>query len=628
MKSKFRLFGTVTVCMVLLLSFTLLFPDRASGAIINNADVIPKWVPDSEVAVDSNGEPEWVKSLIMAEVNLQLATPEGTLASSYKVLDHYQELGVNGLWLLPIHDNGSMVPSQEVEPNTLYSYGGLGFDTIHPKLTGETDYAKGWKVFDDFLKAAHDRGIRIFLDITSWGFSGPTLIQEQHPDWFGAGTYSAQHSFNWSSSQFKEWYIGQIVDLGMRVPIDGYRYDVEPQLAGYSVHREIRKRLEANGRKMLYMPELENDRLGVYTVGQGRGGEVNYNMAWDGKKQAYPFLDGWNIVDCIKNGQNIGSSTERANGEGAIHRYYVNGFSDHDRGYYNIRGNRAVIGYQGIFAPFIPLWYMGEEFNNNRYPTAGWMSLFYFGLHWNERDIPENRSFFEDLKANIRIRRQYPEIFEYFPESLRDTNICKVTVSGLEDVQAYARYAGDTAMLIVPNINSHNKKGDMTVYVPFNEAEIAGYAGYTVTNAKTGEVIAKGNASKISRLKVTVPYEDQIILKVQGFDKLSDSNSTGGESIVGNNSEIESNGNNSSNDNNDVQGGNSDNSNVDESDNSGEQSEASAVNGESKAGKPGYYVPGERLPVNILWIILPCVGGVILLGGGVLTFVLIKKKSK
>ena len=39
----------------------------------------------------------------------------------------------------------------------------------------------------------------------------------------------------------------------------------------------------------------------------------------------------------------------------------------------------------------------------------------------------------------IRIRRSYPEIFEYFPASLRDANICKVATDRPEELQAYAR---------------------------------------------------------------------------------------------------------------------------------------------------------------------------------------------
>jgi len=494
-----------------------------AGPAFGNADLIPAWVPDSEVAVDSNGEPEWVKSLMIAEVNLQLATPEGTLAAAYKVLDHYQELGVNGLWLLPIHDNGvTEQASWEGIPETMYAYGGLGFDTIHPKLTGEANYADGWEVFEDFLDEAHSRGIRIFLDITSWGFSGPTQVQADHPTWFTSNSYIKNHAFNWKNAQFKEWYIQQLVDLAMRVPIDGYRYDVEPQLAGIGVHREIRTRLETNGRKLFYMSELPNERQGVYTVGQGRGGEVNYNMNWIGETQAYPFLDGWNIVDSIKNGQHIGTAAELKSGKGAVHRYYVNDFSDHDRGYYNIRGNRAAIGYQGIFAPFIPLWYMGEEYNNSRFDMPQGMSLFYSGLHWNDMDIPENRAFYEDLKAMIRIRRQYPEIFENFPEPLKSTNICKVTVSGLEDLQAYARYAGDTAMLVVPNLNSSNQASAMTVTVPFINAGIDGYTYYAVTNAETGELIAEGTEAQVSQLNVNVPHKDQLVLKVQGFESAPD----------------------------------------------------------------------------------------------------------
>ena len=71
---------------------------------IDNSDVMPKYVKDSLVKLepsDNTGDlmtPDWVKTLVMAQVNISTATKEGTFEAAIKVLDHYQEMGVNGLW--------------------------------------------------------------------------------------------------------------------------------------------------------------------------------------------------------------------------------------------------------------------------------------------------------------------------------------------------------------------------------------------------------------------------------------------------------------------------------------------------------------------------------------------------
>ena len=54
---------------------------------IDNSKLVPKWVPDEEVKLE-NGTPEWTKGLIIMQCRISNATPEGTLQSAVKVLDH------------------------------------------------------------------------------------------------------------------------------------------------------------------------------------------------------------------------------------------------------------------------------------------------------------------------------------------------------------------------------------------------------------------------------------------------------------------------------------------------------------------------------------------------------------
>ena len=68
---------------------------------IDNTAKIPAVVPDSEVVLE-NGYPDWEKHLIMAQLRIETATPEGTFQSAVRVLDHFAETGVNGLWINPI----------------------------------------------------------------------------------------------------------------------------------------------------------------------------------------------------------------------------------------------------------------------------------------------------------------------------------------------------------------------------------------------------------------------------------------------------------------------------------------------------------------------------------------------
>ena len=89
----------------MLLPLALLLAGTAvPGAGIDNSDLIPAILPDSEVRLEavpgrSPASPDWVKSLIIVEVNVETASPTGNFSGMEKVLDHLAETGVNGIWL-------------------------------------------------------------------------------------------------------------------------------------------------------------------------------------------------------------------------------------------------------------------------------------------------------------------------------------------------------------------------------------------------------------------------------------------------------------------------------------------------------------------------------------------------
>ena len=81
-------------------------PAKEIAMRIDNSALIPKALPDGEVKMEGMS-PDWTKTLIMAQFRIETATPEGTFQSATKVLDHYAETGVNGLWINPIWQRGS-----------------------------------------------------------------------------------------------------------------------------------------------------------------------------------------------------------------------------------------------------------------------------------------------------------------------------------------------------------------------------------------------------------------------------------------------------------------------------------------------------------------------------------------
>jgi len=464
--------------------------------IIDNSALMPEYAPDSEVNLvtvcETGGThtPDWAKSLVMMEIHLETATPEGTFKSGVKALDHCAETGVNGIWLTPIYEKGKGGNG----------YGNIGPHSAEPALTGTPDRGEGWETVKWYVGEAHKRNIRVILDIITWGTVTASPVFSEHPDWY-EGKAWGNEAFNWKNEEFVEWFISRAVENIVKTGADGYRADCEPHHAGYGVFGEIRRRLLEKGRKILIIAEDGCRHGGAYDFEQD--GMLDYSGRDRGAQYANPkkfYIDCLNIVDSIKNGTGIGSPELQRSSSGGMCRLYTYCVSNHDYVYSIVNGNRLVLGYQAIFAPFIPLWYLGEEFN-----LVNVNSVFYFlPVDWALMDKQENREFFEDIKKYIQIRLTYPEIFTYAPDNHRDSNICKVNAKN-QPLQAYARYAGSKGVIVAGN-NAESDSGSFEITVPFGGMGLGAYTEFAVTDLMTGEKIAAGSKSDTGVFTAKVGY--------------------------------------------------------------------------------------------------------------------------
>jgi hypothetical protein len=468
---------------------------------INNSSLMPKYVADDKVSLISAGEgsddglytPEWAKSLVMMEVRILTATPEGTLKSAVRVLDHAAQMGVNALWITPIYDRA---PGGN-------GYGNIGHHTVDPALTGTSDYDEGWREVKNFVDEAHHRNIRIILDVVTWGAQADSSIFREHRDWFTDTQTWGGWVFNWNNEEFREWFIARAVQNIVITGADGYRIDCEPGFAGYELFEEIRSRLLAAGRKILMISE-DGSRHGKAFDFEQNGVMPYHN--WDPARQYLNpknfYIDDMNIVASVKEGTGIGSAERQNSNSGGKYRLYTYCLSNHDYQYSVINANRLAIGYQAILAPFIPLWYFGEEFNLRVDDAV----FFYLNVNWSLLDIAENKEFFEDVKKYIRIRLMFPEIFTYSPDNHRNTNICTVAARG-QTLQAYARFAGNKGIIVVGNkskISSITETNDFMVTVPFNAMDLGEYSDFTLIDLMKDKIIASGKKSELGSFTATV----------------------------------------------------------------------------------------------------------------------------
>ena len=468
------------------------------------------YIPSSEVSlIDTNGKgkimsPEWIDSLIIVELRPLTASIGGQLRNSYDLLDFYAEAGVNCVWLTPIYEYG---PGGN-------GYGNTGVHRIGENLTGTSDQERGWEEMRKFVDHAHEKGIYVLFDVITWGVMRGTELTKSHPDWF-SGEAWGNDAFNWKNEELKEWFTQRCIENIMKTGADGFRCDCEPNYTGYALFEDVRQRLADQGKYVIIISEDGSDRRRTYDFEQDgvlwyavkdRGGVYSDPLVW--------YVDGGlDIVESVKTGKGLGAASVQNTKKAGSAKYYTNCITNHDYQRRIVKGNRLRIGYAAITAPFIPLWYMGDEFNCTWQPAVQYDMT----VQYEDAEKPSNRRFLEDVKRMIAVRRTYKDIFEYWPDDHRKTNVCAVVVAQDAGLTAYARYAGNKAVLILPN-NNETANPYFTATVPLADCGIDGFKTYRVTDLWSGEELCVLDRQSVEELSTYVPYESFAMILIEGIE--------------------------------------------------------------------------------------------------------------
>ena len=115
-----------------------------------------------------------LENSVVYEMNVRQYTPEGTFAAAQQQLPRLKELGIDILWLMPIHPIGV-----KERKGTLGSYYAIAdYKAINPEFGTMED-------FERFLTEAHKLGFRVVLDCVA-NHTSPDAkwINECPADWY------------------------------------------------------------------------------------------------------------------------------------------------------------------------------------------------------------------------------------------------------------------------------------------------------------------------------------------------------------------------------------------------------------------------------------------------------------
>lgn len=168
----------------------------------------------------------WMREAVLYQLNTRQFTPEGTFRAAMRELPRLRALGVDVIWLMPIHPIGV-----ENRKGTLGSpYSVRDYFDVNPEFGTKED-------FRAFVDAAHAQGLHVILDWVANHTAWDNPIRQQHPDWYERnwdGNFRPTTWWDWSDiidldysrAEVRQYMTSAMTYWVREFGVDGYRADV------------------------------------------------------------------------------------------------------------------------------------------------------------------------------------------------------------------------------------------------------------------------------------------------------------------------------------------------------------------------------------------------------------------
>ena len=186
--------------------------------------------------------PVWSRNAVIYEVNLRQYTQEGTVTAFTEQLPRLKELGVDILWMMPIHPI-----SQKDRKGTLGSYYSVAdYKAFNPEF-GTLDQ------FKEMVKKAHEDGMKVILDWVPNHTGRDNNWVTEHPEYYkkdaegnmiGIYDWTDVYVLDYSKPETRAAMIDAMKFWLTEVDVDGFRCDVAGEVPT-DFWDEARPQLEA-----------------------------------------------------------------------------------------------------------------------------------------------------------------------------------------------------------------------------------------------------------------------------------------------------------------------------------------------------------------------------------------------
>jgi glycosidase len=240
------------------------------------------------------GQPDWVRRGVIYEINVRQFSASGQFPAVTADLPRLQALGVDILWLMPIHPIGELN-----RKGTLGSYYAIkDYLAVNPEFGTEDD-------FRAFVAAAHARGMKVILDWVPNHVSPDNPLTKTHPHFFwrdDRGGLVPPHGTDWTDVVQFDFNAPGLVDYQADVllhwvkkfGVDGFRCDVAWGLPT-PFWNEVTKRVRAAKPDVYFLAEAELPQHQVAAFHTSYGFDLHHamNSVAQGKKPASALDDAY-----------------------------------------------------------------------------------------------------------------------------------------------------------------------------------------------------------------------------------------------------------------------------------------------------------------------------------------------
>lgn len=406
---------------------------------------------DSQPARQS---PDWLKSGVIYQIFVRSFSAEGNLQGVTNRLDELHHLGINVLWLMPIHPSGQVKKKGSLGS----AYAVRDYYAIDPALGTKDDLRR-------LVRDAHQRQMKVILDMVANHTAWDSVLMS-HPDFYkkdqqGNITYPYDWTdvaaLDYSNPKLRRYMTDMLIYWIKDFDLDGYRCDAAAEIPT-DFWEQARRELERVKPDIMMLAEASKPELLRSAF------DIDYD---------WPLFH--TLDDVIMNGEPATAVRDMLDKQralfpkGALHMQISD---DHDElrattryGFPGaIAASAAVLTLDGV-----PLIYNGMEVGDSTQSRAPALfepqKIFWQAADWH----PEYPKFYAGLAA---FRKEHP--------ALQQGQVIWLHNSDERQVLTYIRRAGQQEFLIAVNLSNTPFRGTV-------EAETGSWTAVSLPLSAAGE---------------------------------------------------------------------------------------------------------------------------------------------